>query len=192
MLKVWKICLMATLKIGWSKYGPFSNRCVNILTIFKQTLKKKTCPGRSSALGAPPEAAPGVFFQNMFENGPYFQTSVWKWTIFGSSYFQSGHQAFFSNFHHLVGDASYHPGPIPHNSPSWQCGSSPPSSGQAHHDAVKLAQGMFFWPLSLCISNLRPLLNAESLKNLPDGHFENRMIQIWSIFKQMCKHIDNF
>ena len=28
-------------------------------------------------------------------------------TIFGSSYFQTRHWASFSNFHHLVGDASY-------------------------------------------------------------------------------------
>ena len=45
--------------------------------------------------------------QTIFENGPYFQTSVWKWTIFGSSYFQTRHWASFSNFHHFVGDASY-------------------------------------------------------------------------------------
>ena len=32
--------------------------------------------------------------------------------------------------------------------------------------------------------NLRLLLNGESLKKMPDGHFENRMSQIWSIFKQ--------
>ena len=119
---------MAILKKGWAKYGPFSNKCLKIVpfsnrclkiqSIFKQILKKYPSPGRGSALGAPPEAAPGVFFQKMFENGPYFQTSVWnwtyfqtsvwKWTIFGSSYFQTRHWASFSNFHHLVGDASYH------------------------------------------------------------------------------------
>ena len=59
-----------------------------------------------------------VHFQTCFENESYFQTSVWKltyfqtyvWklTIFGSSYFQTRHWASFSNFHHLVGDASYH------------------------------------------------------------------------------------
>ena len=31
---------MATLKIGWAKYGPFSNRCLKIRSIFKHILKK--------------------------------------------------------------------------------------------------------------------------------------------------------
>ena len=80
-------------------------------------LKSTPSPGRSSALGAPPEAAPGVFFQNVFENGPYFQTSVWKctyfqtsvwkWTIFGSFYFQNRHLASFSKFQTWAGGASY-------------------------------------------------------------------------------------
>ncbi len=39
-----------------------------------------------------------------------------------------------------------------------------------------------------CSSNLHPLLNGESLKKQPDGHFENRMSQIWSIFKQMFEN----
>ena len=36
--------------------------------------------------------------------------------------------------------------------------------------------------------NLRPLLNSESVKKMPDGHFENRMSQIWSIFKHMFEN----
>ena len=36
--------------------------------------------------------------------------------------------------------------------------------------------------------NLRPLLNGESLKNWPNGEFEKRMSQIWSIFKQMFEN----
>ena len=35
------------------------------------------------------------------------QTNVWKWIIFGSSYFQNRRWASFSKFHNLVGDASY-------------------------------------------------------------------------------------
>ena len=48
MVKVWKTCPMASLKIGWAKYGqfsktclkigPFSNRCLKIRSIFKQIL----------------------------------------------------------------------------------------------------------------------------------------------------------
>ena len=40
----------------------------------------------------------------------------------------------------------------------------------------------------MCSGNLRPLLNGESLKNWPNGEFENRMSQIWSIFKQMFEN----
>ena len=36
--------------------------------------------------------------------------------------------------------------------------------------------------------NLRPLLNGESLKNWRNGEFENRMSQIWSIFKHMFEN----
>ena len=43
---------------------------------FQTNIEEYPSPGRGNALGAPPEAAPGVFFQNMFENGPYVQTSV--------------------------------------------------------------------------------------------------------------------
>ena len=98
--------------------GPFSNRCLKIRSIFKQILKKY--PWRRLRRRPQGAAAPwgGGFFQNMFENGPYFQTSVWKWTyfqtfvwkwtIFGSSFFQTRHWASVSNFHHLIGDASYH------------------------------------------------------------------------------------
>ena len=38
------------------------------------------------------------------------------------------------------------------------------------------------------VGNLHPLLNGESLKNWPNGEFENRMSQIWSIFKQMFEN----
>ena len=38
------------------------------------------------------------------------------------------------------------------------------------------------------LGNLRPLLNGESLKNWPNGEFEKRMSQIWSIFKQMFEN----
>ena len=40
--------------------------------------------------------------------------------------------------------------------------------------------------------NLHPLLNGESLKEMPDGQFENRMSQIWSIFKQMFENTVHF
>ena len=46
-------------------------------------------------------------------------------------------------------------------------------------------------PLSVSLAwagNLRPLLNGESLKNWPNGEFEKRMSQIWSIFKQMFEN----
>ena len=111
--------------------GEFENRMSQIRSIFKQmfgnrsifkqmfentvhfqTKFEKNIPPQGAA--APWE---GYFFQILFENVPYFQTSVWKWTyfqtsvwkltIFGSSYFQTRHWASFSNFHHLVGDASY-------------------------------------------------------------------------------------
>ena len=36
--------------------------------------------------------------------------------------------------------------------------------------------------------NLHPILNGESLKNWPNGEFEKRMSQIWSIFKQMFEN----
>ena len=36
--------------------------------------------------------------------------------------------------------------------------------------------------------NLHPLLNGESLKNWPNGEFENRMSQIWSIFKHLFEN----
>ena len=117
MVTLWKTSPMAILKIGWAKYGqfsnrcwkigPFSNRCLKIRSIFKHILKKYPSPGRGSALGAPPEAAPGVFFLNLFENGPYFQTCVWKWTIFRSSYFKIAIGLVFQNFN-LLGDASHH------------------------------------------------------------------------------------
>ena len=43
-----------------------------------------------------------------------------------------------------------------------------------------------------CTGNLRPLLNGESLKNWPNGEFEKRMSQIWSIFKQMFENTVHF
>ena len=42
--------------------GDFENRMSQLWFIFKHILK--------NALGAPPEAAPGVFFQNVFEHEP--------------------------------------------------------------------------------------------------------------------------
>ena len=45
------------------------------------------------------------------------------------------------------------------------------------------------WALApLHTGNLHPLLNGESLKNWPNGEFEKRMSQIWSIFKQMFEN----
>ena len=41
--------------------------------------------------------------KDVFENGTYFQTCVWKWTIFGSFYFETRHRASFAKFHDLVG-----------------------------------------------------------------------------------------
>ena len=107
-----KTSQIAILKIGWAKHDQFSNRCLTIRSIFKQTVKNTPPQGaaapRGSALGAPPEAAPVVLLQNVFENGPDFQTSVWKWIIFGSSYFQNRHWSSFWKFPNLAGDASYH------------------------------------------------------------------------------------
>ena len=51
----------------------------------------------------------------------------------------------------------------------------------AQHDSITQTNG-----------NLHPLLNGESLKKLPAGHFENRMSQIWSIFKQMFENTVHF
>ena len=43
---------------------------------FQTNLETYPSPGLGSALGAPQEAAPGVCFQNMFANSPYFMEIV--------------------------------------------------------------------------------------------------------------------
>ena len=58
---------------------------------FQTYFEKSTSPGRGSALGAPPEAAPGVFFKiclkmecifkHLFENGPYLGHPIFKIAI---------------------------------------------------------------------------------------------------------------
>ena len=53
----------------------------------------------------------------------HMRSKVWRFTIFGSSYFQNRHQASFSQFCNLVGDASYPDwGPVPALCISWRCG----------------------------------------------------------------------
>ena len=44
------------------------------------------------------------------------------------------------------------------------------------------------YSLDMTDGNLHPLLNGESLNNWPNGEFEKRMSQIWSIFKQMFEN----
>ena len=54
--------------------------------------------GRGSALGAPPEAAPGIYFKNMFENQSYLAHPIFKiasWLVL------------IMKKKHLAGDASY-------------------------------------------------------------------------------------
>ena len=88
MVKCWKTCQMAILKIGWAKYSQFSNIFLSI------------------PLAKPPAAPPG---RCRPQGRGYFSQFVWKMIIFGSSYFQNRHWASFSKFHHLAGYASYHP-----------------------------------------------------------------------------------
>ena len=110
MVKVWKTDPMASLKIGWAKYGQFSNRCweigsfsnrcLKIRSIFKQILKKYPWRRlRRRPQGAAGSALGRGVFKHLFEHEPYLAHPIFKIAI---------GLVFLSNNYHLVGDASYH------------------------------------------------------------------------------------
>ena len=66
--------------------GEFGKRMSQTWSIFKQMFGNRSIFKQMFAnTWALPEAAPGVFFQNLFENGAIFQTYVWKLTYFQTS-----------------------------------------------------------------------------------------------------------
>ena len=65
--------------------GDLENGMSPIWSISIQILKNTPSPRRGSTLGAPPEVAPGVFFQKSFENEPYLAHPIFKiaiWLVF--------------------------------------------------------------------------------------------------------------
>ena len=111
---------MAILKIGWPKYGPFSNKCFKILAILIVEL-------------------------NMIQL-------------------------------YTIGICS--------------CDSTrkPPNLAKSLVALTSELPLWCYWNFRACHGNLHPLLNGESLKNWPNGEFEKRMSQIWSIFKHLFEN----
>ena len=136
---------------------------------FQTNFEKYSSPGRSSALGGRRRRRQGYFFKMCSKNNL-------KLTIFGTSYFENRNLASFTNFHHLVGNASYH---------SSSTNVSPPTHSGLCSKKIKILSD-----LCLCIQLHRFEKTSQgrcrTLLSRPSKWAPKKIIGNPSTYKELC------